>query len=163
MVPKQVFLASDDPKIKSEMAKQSSLTFMPNIAPPKRTIGAFEGRALRDVEDMLLLAETDVLAFTFSSGFGAVAFLLKLLKDNYCSNWVSLDMGKRDWPKIMLLGAGGRQGIRAKNMFNSDLCFAKGFTNRTLEADPKYARCKMWFTPAPMTHVLGSCKCTNAH
>ena len=80
-------------------------------------------------------------------------------RDGCYSNWASLDMGKRDWPKIILLGKGGRQGVSRGTPYNSDLCFVQGFTNKTLKDDTKYT-CNMWFTPAPMQHVLSSCKCT---
>ena len=50
---------------------------------------------MKDATDILLMSHGNPLIFTYSSGFGALALQLKQTRENYCSNWASLDWGKR--------------------------------------------------------------------
>ena len=62
------------------------------------------------------------LVFTYSSGFGALALQIKQVRENFCSNWVSLDWGKREWPPIGTLGEGGIRGVRRGTKLVSKIC-----------------------------------------
>jgi len=120
-----VFLASDDPKIRKEankVAAQLAVRFLQNPPAPPRTIGVFTGRALKDALDILALADTATLVFTYSSGFGALAFLIKLAREGYCGSWISVDQGKREWPRWALLDDGGFTGVPQGTKWASHLC-----------------------------------------
>jgi len=84
--------------------------------------GIFKDRALKDALDILSMASGNPLIFTYSSGFGAVALQLKQTRDNFCSNWVSLDWGKREWPPIGTIGSGGVRGVKQDAEINSRIC-----------------------------------------
>jgi len=60
--------------------------------------------------------------FTYSSGFGALALQLKQTRENYCSNWASLDWGKREWPPVGTIGEGGFRGVKFKSELTSRIC-----------------------------------------
>jgi len=64
----------------------------------------------------------DPLIFTYSSGFGALALQLKQTKDQFCSNWASLDWGKREWPPIGTIGGGGVRGVKYGIPQTSNIC-----------------------------------------
>jgi len=65
------------------------------------------------------------LIFTYSSGFGAVALQLKQSRENFCSNWSSLDWGKREWPPVGIIGVGGVRGVKLDTPHASKICFVK--------------------------------------
>ena len=85
--------------------------------------GIFKDRALKDAHDILGMAHGDPLILTYSSGFGALALQLKQVKDNFCSNWASLDWGKREWPAIGTIGRGGVRGVKFGAELTSNLCY----------------------------------------
>ncbi|XRB21961.1 glycosyltransferase family 23 protein [Pseudoscourfieldia marina] len=118
----RTFIASDDAAVKREAATLKVATSLPFEAAPKRTIGKFNGRAMKDALDILLLSHTDLYVFAYSSGFAAMALLLKLQRDGFCANFASVDRGKREWPKIMLYGDGGGTGIPRNTPLASKLC-----------------------------------------
>lgn len=60
--------------------------------------------------------------FTYSSGFGALALQLKQVRDNFCSNWGSLDWGKREWPPIGTFSEGGFRGVKKNSELVSNIC-----------------------------------------
>jgi len=62
------------------------------------------------------------LIFTYSSGFGALALQIKQVRDNYCSNWISLDWGKREWPPIGTICEGGVRGVKRNTEIVSNIC-----------------------------------------
>ena len=68
------------------------------------------------------MAHGDPFIFTYSSGFGALALQLKQNIDNFCSNWASLDWGKREWPPIGTIGAGGIRGVKYDSDKVSKIC-----------------------------------------
>ncbi|KAK3256108.1 hypothetical protein CYMTET_34739 [Cymbomonas tetramitiformis] len=118
-----VMLASDDADIQKEATKVKGMKFLKNAVAPKRTIGVFKGRVEKDALDILSLAHSDVLAFTYSSGFGALAFLMKMAREGFCANWVSMDGGKREWPVWNLIGNGGLTGgVPVGSKWASNLC-----------------------------------------
>ena len=65
----------------------------------------------------------DPFIFTYSSGFGALALQLKQTREDFCSNWASLDWGKREWPPIGTIGRGGVRGVRFNSSLVSDICY----------------------------------------
>jgi len=85
--------------------------------------GIFKDRALKDAFDILSLSLGDPLIFTYSSGFGALALQLKQVREDYCSNWASLDWGKREWPAIGTIGQGGVRGVKFGTELASKICY----------------------------------------
>ena len=63
------------------------------------------------------------MVFTYSSGFGALALQMKQTREDFCSNWASLDWGKREWPAIGLVGEGGVRGVALHQQHISNVCF----------------------------------------
>ena len=82
----------------------------------------FKERALKDALDILVMSRGDPFIFTYSSGFGALALQLKQVRENFCSNWASLDWGKREWPPIATIGTGGVRGVKKNAAVTSSLC-----------------------------------------
>ena len=62
------------------------------------------------------------LIFTYSSGFGALALQIKQVREHYCSNWGSLDWGKREWPPIGTISEGGVRGVKKNTALVSKIC-----------------------------------------
>jgi len=165
--PLTVLLSTDDLKIKSEaaaVATKSNINFLANPPAPKRKIGDFKGRVLKDALDILALADTDTMVFTYSSGFGALPFLIKLAKEGYCSNWISVDQGKREWPKWVLIGNGGLNGVSKGSKFASNLCHIQN-GNQDQSEDSKF-HCNLAVRTAildsdkpPQRILINKCKC----
>lgn len=88
----------------------------------ERKGGIYTHRSLKDALDLLLMSRGDPLIFTYSSGFGALALQIKQVRDNFCSNWSSLDWGKREWPPIGTLGEGGVRGVKFRSELSSKIC-----------------------------------------
>ena len=98
--------------------------------------GVFKGRALKDALDILIMSYGDPLIFTYSSGFGALALQLKQVRENYCSNWSSLDWGKREWPPIGTIGVGGVRGVKKNVEVVSKICTVSvGTVSRPLKKE----------------------------
>ncbi|CAL6334065.1 unnamed protein product [Bathycoccus prasinos] len=113
--PKNIKIVTDDAQIHAEILKipKNGHRFL-NTEPAPRRIpdkelrgGIFKGRALKDALDILTMSFGNPLIFTYSSGFGALALQIKQVRDDFCSNWSSLDWGKREWPPIGTMGEGG--------------------------------------------------------
>ena len=68
------------------------------------------------------MAHGNPFIFTYSSGFGALALQLKQVRDNFCSNWSSLDWGKREWPPIGTITRGGVRGVKENSEVASKIC-----------------------------------------
>ena len=68
------------------------------------------------------MAYGNPLIFTYSSGFGALALQLKQVRDDFCSNWSSLDWGKREWPPIGTISEGGVRGVKKCSEVVSKIC-----------------------------------------
>ena len=62
------------------------------------------------------------LIFTYSSGFGALALQIKQVREQYCSNWGSLDWGKREWPPVGTISEGGVRGVKKNTELVSKIC-----------------------------------------
>ena len=88
----------------------------------ERKGGIYKHRALKDALDILTMAHGNPFIFTYSSGFGALALQIKQILDDYCSDWVSLDWGKREWPPIGTVGRGGVRGVKYGSEKSSDIC-----------------------------------------
>lgn len=84
--------------------------------------GIYRGRAMKDAVDILTMSYGNPLIFTYSSGFGALALQIKQVRDNFCSDWVSLDWGKREWPPVGTLSEGGVRGVRKNTKLVSNIC-----------------------------------------
>ena len=84
--------------------------------------GIFRQRSMKDALDILTMMYGNPLIFTYSSGFGALALQLKQVRDNFCSNWSSLDWGKREWPPIGTVGEGGVRGVKKGSKVVSKIC-----------------------------------------
>ena len=82
------------------------------------------------------------LIFTYSSGFGALALQLKQTRDNFCSNWVSLDWGKREWPPIGTISEGGVRGVKFHSPVVSRICYI----NCTRCSIPDFAHCEVFLS-----------------
>ena len=82
----------------------------------------FKERALKDALDILVMSRGEPFIFTYSSNFGALALQLKQVRENFCSNWASLDWGKREWPPIGTIGIGGVRGVTRNAAVTSSLC-----------------------------------------
>ena len=82
----------------------------------------FKERALKDALDILVMSRGEPFIFTYSSNFGALALQLKQVRENFCSNWASLDWGKREWPPIGTIGIGGVRGVTKNAPLTSNLC-----------------------------------------
>jgi len=80
---------------------------------------------VKDALDILIMSLGDPFIFTYSSGFGALALQLKQTRDSFCSNWASLDWGKREWPSIGIIGQGGIRGVKLNTVYASKLCHIK--------------------------------------
>mmetsp|Transcript_41928 Transcript_41928/g.103234 ORF Transcript_41928/g.103234 Transcript_41928/m.103234 type:complete len:433 (-) Transcript_41928:216-1514(-) len=127
-----VAVVTDDPQMKQELDlenKDSKLRFLEVRPAPKRVAdkagkgGVFKGRALKDAIDILTLSRAKPLIFTYSSGFGALALQLKQTRENFCSDWASLDVGKREWPQLAAIGEGGVRGMKFHGVQTSKLCY----------------------------------------
>lgn len=77
---------------------------------------------MKDAVDILTMSYGNPLIFTYSSGFGALALQIKQVRDNFCSDWVSLDWGKREWPPVGTLSEGGVRGVRKNTKLVSNIC-----------------------------------------
>jgi len=160
---KKVFLASDDPSVRKEARALSGFSFLPFEPAPKRVIGKNIGsRALKDALDMLMLSDTEVLVFTYSSGYGALAFNLKLVREDFCSNFVSIDKGKREYPRVILFGNGGDQGVRVGTKWASNLCYTppkKDYRPGLEDAMPPPDQACQIITNPKKGSVQGTCRC----
>ena len=99
--------------------------------------------------------------FTYSSGFGALALQLKQTNENFCSNWASLDWGKREWPPIGTIGEGGVRGVRKNAKVSSRLCSVQLGKKFSLNDE---AYCLMLLDTKQMVHsapITSFCMCNN--
>ena len=79
------------------------------------------------------------LVFTYSSGFGALALQIKQTRENFCSDWISLDWGKREWPPIGTISEGGVRGVKKNTSLVSKICrVAQWMTIYSSESESSY-------------------------
>lgn len=126
---KYVKIVTDDVFIGAEIEKVSGeLVILKPDPAPKRVMdkarkgGIYKKRSFKDAIDILTMARGDPFVFTYSSGFGALALQLKQSREDFCSNWVSLDWGKREWPPVGTASEGGVRGVRKNSPVVSGLC-----------------------------------------
>lgn len=128
--PKYIQIVTDDTQIHEEILGISEKRYwFLNIEPaPKRVPdkemkgGVFRHRALKDALDILTMSFGNPFIFTYSSGFGGLALQIKQVRENFCSNWSSLDWGKREWPPIGTIGEGGVRGVKKNAGVVSKIC-----------------------------------------
>ncbi|CAL6335090.1 unnamed protein product [Bathycoccus prasinos] len=127
---KKILIVTDDREIQHEIKSLigHNLDFVTPDPAPKRIVdkafkgGVYKHRAMKDATDILIMSVGDPLIFTYSSGFGALALQLKQTRELFCSNWASLDWGKREWPPIGTIGQGGVRGVKLNTIHASNLC-----------------------------------------
>jgi len=164
---RKIVIVTDDERIKDEMRPYMlKYNFVDPDPAPKRLVdkglkgGIFKERALKDAIDILSMSFGNPFIFTYSSGFGAVALQLKQTRENFCSNWSSLDWGKREWPPVGTIGAGGVRGVKLKIRHASRLCFVNCSSCQKDIGDV----CEVFLSQpsgmqAPFTPVRSVCHC----
>ena len=113
---------------------------------------------MKDALDILIMSYGSPLIFTYSSGFGALALQLKQTRENFCSNWVSLDWGKREWPPIGTIGEGGVRGVVKNGKVVSNLCNVS-FSREAVKIEAVY--CSAWLRPKNFHRapIVSICNC----
>jgi len=140
----QIDIITDDNNIQREIDRTvvTNMKFIkpepaPKRIPDKRGFGGvFKERALKDALDILVMSRGEPFIFTYSSNFGALALQLMQVRQNFCSNWASLDWGKREWPPIGTIGIGGIRGVKKNASVTSALCDIQ--EEREAEVDNSY-------------------------
>ena len=111
--------------------------------------------------DILLMSHGNPLIFTYSSGFGALALQLKQTREDSCSNWASLDWGKREWPPVGTIGEGGFRGVKFKSEVTSGICKVCTNNNITCTA-PSGSYCSVLLKKGsryPGAAIMSKCLC----
>ena len=101
----------------------------------------FKHRAFKDALDILIMSQGEPFVFTYSSNFGALALQLKQTQENFCSDWTSLDWGKREWPPVGTIGEGGSRGVKLGIEAASKICLV--VTNLTNTGYESYCSVKL--------------------
>jgi len=107
------------------------------------------------------MSHGDPLIFTYSSGFGALALQLKQVRENFCSSWSSLDWGKREWPPIGTIGAGGVRGVKVGSSVVSNVCNVLNCSECPAEEESHYCTVKLRTAARapPTPPIIVSCNC----
>ena len=100
--------------------------------------GIYRDRAFKDALDILSMSHGKPLIFTYSSGFGALALQIKQAREDFCSEWASLDWGKREWPPIGTIGEGGVRGVKQNVRAVSKICKFAEWTTHTSKSESSY-------------------------
>ena len=100
--------------------------------------GIYKDRAFKDALDILSMSYGKPLIFTYSSGFGALALQIKQARENFCSDWVSLDWGKREWPPIGTISEGGVRGVKKNTKVVSKICRVAEWTTYSSKSISSY-------------------------
>ncbi|CAL6332485.1 unnamed protein product [Bathycoccus prasinos] len=163
---KNIEIITDDVRIQEEINTFGDLTYRfidpepaPVRVPDKDGYGGiYRGRALKDALDILIMSYGSPLIFTYSSGFGALALQLKQTRENFCSNWVSLDWGKREWPPIGTIGEGGVRGVVKNGKVASKLCNVSS-NREAVKTEAAY--CSAWLRPKNFHRapIVSICNC----
>ena len=93
---------------------------------------------MKDAIDILSMSYGNPLIFTYSSGFGALALQIKQARENFCSDWSSLDWGKREWPPIGTITEGGVRGVKRNTLLVSKICRVVDLTIHSTDSDTSY-------------------------
>ena len=99
------------------------------------------------------------LVFTYSSGFGALALQIKQVREEYCSNWASLDWGKREWPPIGTLGEGGLRGVSKNTKLASRICTVANWTTYIEQRKRSYCSVVVKASKASGAAISTLCNC----
>jgi len=121
--------------------------------------GIYKHRALKDAIDILTMSYGRPLIFTYSSGFGALALQIKQVRENFCSDWSSLDWGKREWPPIGTIGEGGVRGVKKNIPVLSKIC---EITPVTIVRQDHTAYCSVQLKQSSKTSlpaIISTCNC----
>jgi len=98
------------------------------------------------------------LIFTYSSGFGALALQIKQVRDDFCSNWSSLDWGKREWPPIGTIGEGGVRGVQKNADVVSKVCNVS-IDSFASPRENQYCSVLLKKSGAPGAAIISLCAC----
>ena len=104
------------------------------------------------------MAHGNPFIFTYSSGFGALALQLKQTLDDFCSDWVSLDWGKREWPPIGTIGLGGVRGVKFMSDKVSEICYVTFEKNDQVNED-KYCTVLLSKKGSERAPIISTCNC----
>ena len=122
--------------------------------------GIYNRRAIKDATDILLMSRGNPFIFTYSSGFGALALQLKQTRESYCSNWASLDWGKREWPPIGTISEGGVRGVKKNSGVVSKICTV---VTDKIEAQNNLSYCSVLLKNSSIKHlgaaIVSFCNC----
>ena len=99
------------------------------------------------------------LIFTYSSGFGALALQIKQVREQYCSNWGSLDWGKREWPPIGTISEGGVRGVKKNTELVSNICVIKPNISFSLDEKPYCSVVLKKSSKSSGAAILSFCNC----
>ena len=101
------------------------------------------------------------LIFTYSSGFGALALQIKQVRDDFCSNWSSLDWGKREWPPIGTMGEGGVRGVQKNADVVSKVC-AVSIGSSPPSQENRYCSLLLKKSRDPRAAIVSLCTCESS-
>ena len=121
--------------------------------------GVFKHRALKDALDILTMAHGNPFIFTYSSGFGALALQLKQIHDDFCSDWVSLDWGKREWPPIGTIAEGGFRGVKLGSEKVSSICSIVSCRNCDISYEDAYCIISLRKRTRQESAIVSWCNC----
>ena len=99
------------------------------------------------------------LIFSYSSGFGALALQIKQVRENFCSDWSSLDWGKREWPPIGTISDGGVRGVKKNTQLVSKICGVVDVTTFRSESDISYCSVLLKKSKQSGAAILSFCNC----
>lgn len=91
---KEYFLATDSISSRDQRLSFPNVTWLDNPSGDgyKQRPGTFnQTDVLKNIIDIILLSQSDVISFTYSSNFGAVAFYLHLIRNQFVSNIYAVD------------------------------------------------------------------------
>ncbi|CAL6333957.1 fucosyltransferase [Bathycoccus prasinos] len=141
-----ILVVTDDAHIMEEISqlKENEYVFLHPEPAPKRIPdkdgkgGIYKHRSMKDAIDILSMSYGNPLIFTYSSGFGALALQIKQARENFCSDWSSLDWGKREWPPIGTITEGGVRGVKRNTLLVSKICRVVDLTIHSTDSDTSY-------------------------
>ena len=121
--------------------------------------GIYKNRARKDALDILSMSYGNPLIFTYSSGFGALALQIKQAREHFCSNWVSLDWGKREWPPIGTLSEGGVRGVTKNSNLASKICGVAEWATYAIHREKSYCSVVLKASKTNGAAIFTFCNC----
>lgn len=185
-VPKPIQIVTDDVHIMQEIAeiKENGYYFLDPEPAPRRIPdkvkflmhsilwfltfseflkagkgGIYKDRAMKDALDILSMSYGNPLVFTYSSGFGALALQIKQAREYFCSNWVSLDWGKREWPPIGTLSEGGVRGVTKNSIVVSKICGVAEWATYAMQREKSYCSVVLKSSKTSGAAIFTFCNC----